>query len=950
MMCSIQRFHAPLKFKETLRNVPTGVMIDRKGKIKVLFSLVDITHVFDVADAERYTAQCKTIEGLPDPQPPALVNATTSSIELQWLSRLPFPVGIIQAVEVQYAVISKEEGENDSSRGAKEQQPSSSSKKDHSSDNYRWFSLVSRTFNQTMMGQYYWSNLPPGSQYVVRIRYRTSGVNWSEFSVPSPVYSTLADKPRPPPAPQCVAITCFAIQINWDLTVGEAEPAAVAARRSSLADNGSPILEYILVGKSVGGDDFVELYRGPNKTHLLLGLFAEYAYSFKLAAVNAMGSSEFSPLVSIQTPARPTRNSSVVKSIAAATAAGINVFDVDFHRSISVTENDANSEVIAYSGYTEAQIQIARQCRDAWREYWDASTEQPFYFNSILSIRQLEMPSILRVAREGNCTANQIYMGPSTRGNGASPQRRASQQQPDLSSQDPLSPELLFRKKRYRLLHALRKKAAGAGAASSKSKDIIQLELNRASMLADCYRAFSKLTAGDFKRRMKVTFIGERGLDSGGLSKEAFLLLTKQAAYYAGPKYRKWLCAIISTVKVPRIVEQSQALLQKASYPEKATSKDPFIEEKVEGYFLSSTAETKIPALADNALADADAGGKDAMLDACYKSIVELDTQLKISGAQYFRFLGRLLGKALVDRQLVDFPLSVLLCKHLLGDFAESTPSANTASTGSSSATATAGAGGNTSPSSSAETAAENPKTAKDKAVADHKTFQMLTELKYLDQELHKSLLWIWENDVTNVIYETFSVSDGTNEFPLCADGEKTDVTEANKREYVKLMISWKTTYSVAKHLFPLVQAFHEIVPLSALKSAEFTPEELNLVLNGKREVDVEELRAYCIYHGADAYFNESHEGVAWFWQAVRSFNQTERRNLLTFFTGSARVPLDGYDPPINITQGVDMDLNSLPRAHTCFNQLVLPRYANYEMCAKQLKFAMENTVGFELI
>jgi hypothetical protein len=61
-------------------------------------------------------------------------------------------------------------------------------------------------------------------------------------------------------------------------------------------------------------------------------------------------------------------------------------------------------------------------------------------------------------------------------------------------------------------------------------------------------------------------------------------------------------------------------------------------------------------------------------------------------------------------------------------------------------------------------------------------------------------------------------------------------------------------------------------------------------------------------------------------------------------------VPLDGYDPPLNITEGdADMSINSLPCAHTCFNQLVLPRYANYEICYKQLKFAMENTVGFEL-
>ena len=34
---------------------------------------------------------------------------------------------------------------------------------------------------------------------------------------------------------------------------------------------------------------------------------------------------------------------------------------------------------------------------------------------------------------------------------------------------------------------------------------------------------------------------------------------------------------------------------------------------------------------------------------------------------------------------------------------------------------------------------------------------------------------------------------------------------------------------------------------------------------------------------------------------------EENRRDLLRFFTGSTRIPLDGFDPPINITEGVDM-------------------------------------------
>ena len=70
--------------------------------------------------------------------------------------------------------------------------------------------------------------------------------------------------------------------------------------------------------------------------------------------------------------------------------------------------------------------------------------------------------------------------------------------------------------------------------------------------------------------------------------------------------------------------------------------------------------------------------------------------------------------------------------------------------------------------------------------------------------------------------------------------------------------------------------------------------------------------------------FGDKHETVVWFWQCMRDFKQDEVRAVLAFFTGSSRVPVDGYEPPLNLTEGVDMVNDSLPKAHTCFNQIVL--------------------------
>ena len=81
----------------------------------------------------------------------------------------------------------------------------------------------------------------------------------------------------------------------------------------------------------------------------------------------------------------------------------------------------------------------------------------------------------------------------------------------------------------------------------------------------------------------------------------------------------------------------------------------------------------------------------------------------------------------------------------------------------------------------------------------------------------------------------------------------------------------------------------------------------------------------------------------------MREFDDLHQRLFLKFVTGTSRVPLDGYDPPFTLTEGVDMIADSLPRAHTCFNQLVIPCYSSLEVMKARLTFAVEETEGFQL-
>ena len=96
-----------------------------------------------------------------------------------------------------------------------------------------------------------------------------------------------------------------------------------------------------------------------------------------------------------------------------------------------------------------------------------------------------------------------------------------------------------------------------------------------------------------------------------------------------------------------------------------------------------------------------------------------------------------------------------------------------------------------------------------------------------------------------------------------------------------------------------------------------FSPAEFELLVNGRREIDVDEVRAYAIFQGG---IDGEAPLALWLWQALREITPDERGRVLAFVTGSDRVPLDGYDPPFNVTLGSDMAKSSLPKSHIGHN------------------------------
>lgn len=99
------------------------------------------------------------------------------------------------------------------------------------------------------------------------------------------------------------------------------------------------------------------------------------------------------------------------------------------------------------------------------------------------------------------------------------------------------------------------------------------------------------------------------------------------------------------------------------------------------------------------------------------------------------------------------------------------------------------------------------------------------------------------------------------------------------------------------------------------------------------------------IHSGYDA----KHPVVRWFWETVHEMDLESQRKLLMFVTGSFKAPIGGLGKLSLLLQCAGPDSDSLPTSHTCYNALLLPRYASKQKLQRLLRIAINECQGFGL-
>ncbi|ODV81154.1 HECT-domain-containing protein [Suhomyces tanzawaensis NRRL Y-17324] len=227
----------------------------------------------------------------------------------------------------------------------------------------------------------------------------------------------------------------------------------------------------------------------------------------------------------------------------------------------------------------------------------------------------------------------------------------------------------------------------------------------------------------------------------------------------------------------------------------------------------------------------------------------------------------------------------------------------------------------------------------------------VLQDMEGVDAEFYRSLKWICDNDITDILDLTFSAEDERFgeivEVDLKPGGRDIEVTEENKHEYVELISEWKISKRVEEQFKAFIDGFNELIPQELVNV--FDERELELLIGGLAEIDVEDWKKHTDYRG----YQESDQVIQWFWKIIKEWDSEQKARLLQFTTGTSRIPVNGFkdlqgsDGPRRFTIEKAGEANQLPKSHTCFNRVDLPPYIDYDSLKQKLTLAVEETVGF---
>ncbi|ORY66710.1 HECT-domain-containing protein [Neocallimastix californiae] len=285
-----------------------------------------------------------------------------------------------------------------------------------------------------------------------------------------------------------------------------------------------------------------------------------------------------------------------------------------------------------------------------------------------------------------------------------------------------------------------------------------------------------------------------------------------------------------------------------------------------------------------------------------------------------FEFIGKILGKALYEAIVIDFPFAQFFYAKLLS------------------------------------------------------RFNTLDDLPSLDPQLYKNLTFLkhYEGNCEDLGL-TFTVDQDVfgkiSSIDIKPGGSHINVTNENRYQYIYLVADYMLNQQCKEQNRAFIKGFKSIISEKWLQM--FSPAELQKLISGESvNIDINDLRKYAKYEGG--YFDQ-HKTIRNLWSVLEGLSEKEKQLFLKFTTSCSKPPVGGFEylnPPLTIRYvpmdddgnveikpfeafksvfGLAKDTTRLPTASTCFNLLKLPPYQKKSTLKEKLRYAINAGAGFEL-
>ncbi|XP_031149147.1 E3 ubiquitin-protein ligase TRIP12 isoform X3 [Sander lucioperca] len=285
-----------------------------------------------------------------------------------------------------------------------------------------------------------------------------------------------------------------------------------------------------------------------------------------------------------------------------------------------------------------------------------------------------------------------------------------------------------------------------------------------------------------------------------------------------------------------------------------------------------------------------------------------------------FRFLGKLMAKAIMDFRLLDLPLGLPFYKWMLRHEMSI---------------------------SSHDLVNIDPGVAKSIQHLE----DVIRQKKRLEQDRSQTRETL-QQALESLNMNGCSVEDlgldftlpGYPNIELKKGGKDFAVTIYNLEEYLRLVVYWTLNEGVSRQFESFREGFESVFPLHHLQY--FYPEELDQLLCGSKSEtwDVKTLMECC---RPDHGYTHDSRAVRFLFEVLSSFDAEQQRLFLQFVTGSPRLPVGGFrslNPPLTIVrktfESTENPDDFLPSVMTCVNYLKLPDYSSIEIMREKLLIA----------